>query len=44
METGFLNWLECRSSKEACEEVIGLGRYGKVLTVPGRRGPYLAGL
>ena len=33
METRFLDWLECRSLKEAYEETIGLGKYGKVLTV-----------
>ena len=33
IETRFLDWLECRSSKKAYEEAIGLGKYGKVLTV-----------
>jgi len=32
-ETTFSDWLDCRSSKEAYEEAIGLGKYGKVLTV-----------
>lgn len=32
-ETRFIDWLECRRSKDAYEEAIGLGRYGKVLTV-----------
>jgi len=33
METDFRDWLECRKPKEAAEEVKGLGKYGKVLTV-----------
>jgi hypothetical protein len=32
-ETDFRDWLECRKSKQAGEEVKGLGKYGKVLTV-----------
>ena len=27
------DWIECSKSRDAVEEVIGLGRYGKVLTV-----------
>ena len=33
VETRFIDWLECISSKKAYEEAIGLGKYGKVLTV-----------
>jgi Zn-dependent peptidase ImmA (M78 family) len=33
IETDFRDWLECRKSKQAAEEVKGLGKYGKVLTV-----------
>lgn len=33
METRFIDWLECKSMKKAYEEVIGLGKYGKILTV-----------
>jgi Zn-dependent peptidase ImmA (M78 family) len=32
-ETDFRDWLDCKRSKEAAEEAIGLGKYGKVLTV-----------
>jgi Zn-dependent peptidase ImmA (M78 family) len=32
-ETRFMDWLECRSSRDAAEEAIGLGKYGRVLTV-----------
>jgi Zn-dependent peptidase ImmA (M78 family) len=33
LETDFRDWLECKISKQAAEEVKGLGKYGKVLTV-----------
>jgi hypothetical protein len=32
-ETDFRDWVECRKPKNAAEEVKGLGKYGKVLTV-----------
>ncbi|GHT78488.1 hypothetical protein FACS1894130_05150 [Spirochaetia bacterium] len=32
-ETDFRDWLDSKKPKEAAEEAIGLGKYGKVLTV-----------
>jgi Zn-dependent peptidase ImmA (M78 family) len=32
-ETDFIEWIESKKSKSASEEAIGLGKYGKILTV-----------
>jgi Zn-dependent peptidase ImmA (M78 family) len=32
-ETDFRDWIECKKPKNAAEEVKGLGKYGKILTV-----------
>ena len=33
MQSDLLDWIECDISKNVIEEVKGLGKYGKVLTV-----------